>query len=474
MKRHNTPTIISIFGVTGDLAQKKIFPALIDLYEKNLLPERFSIVGIARRDLSREEFVDFVKKAVSAKKTYSEDILHAFLGRIQYSQGQFDDVSTYENTKKLLQSIDEEWGQCSNKLFYLSVPPVLYKGIATKLADSGLSEPCSDSEGWSRILIEKPFGNDVETAQELDMLLGKLFKEEQIYRIDHYLEKQTLQNIMAFRFSNSIFEPLWNRDHIEKIDIHLFENNTAEGRGGFYDANGALRDVGQNHLLQMLALVAMEQPASLHCPLVRRARADVFKKLRMPKVGDVARGQYEGYQNIDGVAVDSETETFFSVTAFIQSKKWKGVPFHLSSGKALQKSQVEIVIHFKDETPGSFMPEQHERQEANKITISIQPDEKISILFWVKLPGFEEKMEPKELSFSFHDHSSEHIDAYEKVLFDCISGDQTSFVTTDEVLQTWKYIMAVRDTITTTPLHTYAQGLTGYEVLELLGKKEKE
>lgn len=472
MHKYKVPTIFSIFGVTGDLAQKKILPALIDLYAKDLLPERFAIVGVARRDLSRDEFVQFVKEAVVKKKEYDRETLDSFLEKIQYSQGQFDESATYTNTNKLLQSIDEKWGQCSNKLFYLSVPPTLYKLIATHLSESGLSEPCSDNEGWSRILIEKPFGKDVQTAQELDMLLGKLFDEEQIYRIDHYLAKQTLQNILAFRFSNTIFESLWNKKHIDKVDIRLFENHTVEDRGSFYDANGALRDVGQNHMLQMLALVAMEQPASLHCSEVRTARANVFKKLTKAKTADIAQAQYEGYKQSEGVSSNSKTETFFALTAYINNRKWKGVPFHLASGKALGESCVEITIHFKDETSGSFMPEQYKEQEANKITISIQPKEEISILFWVKVPGFKEKIEPKNLSFSFHDEQEEHIDAYEKVLFDCISGDQTSFVTTDEVIHTWKYITDIQEKITHIPLHTYAQGTHGEDVLRLVGKEK--
>jgi len=458
MKRHGVPTIFAIFGVTGDLAQKKIFPALMDLYTKKLLPEKFSITGIARRDLTPEQFKDFVREAILKKKEYAPETLNSFLDNIQYSQGQFDEKETYEQSKELFNTIDTKWGQCSNKLFYLSVPPVLYENILKQLSESGLSKPCDDENGWTRVLIEKPFGKDVVTAQKLDMLLGKLFKEEQIYRIDHYLAKQTLQNIMAFRFSNTIFEPLWNRKHVEKIDINLFENNTAEGRGAFYDANGALRDVGQNHLLQMMALIAMEQPTSLHCPLVRKERGRVFKQLKRARESDVLRAQYKGYRETEGVPDDSQTETYFSLVAYLQNRRWKNVPFNLKSGKALNKSQVQITVHFKDETPGYFMKKQFPSQECNRITISIQPEEKISILFWVKTPGFEDAVEPKELSFSFHDESSEHIDAYEKVLFDCISGDQTSFIDTEEVLYSWKYIMGVKEVIEKTTLHEYEVG----------------
>ncbi|MCI5108438.1 MAG: glucose-6-phosphate dehydrogenase [Candidatus Pacebacteria bacterium] len=448
MKRHNVPTIFAIFGVTGDLAQKKIFPALFDLYKKKLLPEKFQIVGIARRDLSLDEFKDFVRDTIDG-----ED---GFIDHLKYSQGQFDDGTTYQKVKDLTEEIDNEWGQCSNKLFYLSVPPSLYELILNNLSSADLSKVCDDMNGWTRVLIEKPFGKDVDTARKLDELLGKLFKEEQIYRIDHYLGKQTLQNILAFRFSNTIFEPLWNRKYIKSIDINLFEEKTIERRGSFYDENGALRDVGQNHILQMLTLVAMEMPKSMTCSVIRNEREKILSKIT--KRGETIRGQYKGYLNTEGVARDSKTETFFRTVACIKNSRWKGVPFILTSGKGLSESKVEIIINFKDMTTGSFMPKQHKDQECNKITINIQPKEKISILFWVKVPGFLDKVEPRELSFSFHNEKNEHINAYEKVLFDCISGDQTSFISTKEISSSWKYIMSVMDNMQNKDLINYKVG----------------
>jgi len=474
MKRCGIPTIFAIFGVTGDLAQNKIFPALIDLYEKDLLPEKFSIIGIARRDLSNKDFRDFVRKAVLKKKNYERSILDSFLDSLEYSQGEFNQKETYQKSRRIFENIDKKWGQCSNKLLYLSVPPSLYELILKQIAESGLSKSCDEEHGWTRILIEKPFGKDVHTAQKLDELLGILFKEEQIYRIDHYLAKQTLQNIMVFRFSNTIFEPLWNRKHIKSVDINLFENSTAEKRGAFYEENGALRDVGQNHILQMLALVAMEQPKSLHFSDVRAARENVFAKLAKSSKKEVLRAQYKGYLDTAGVAKNSKIETFFSLVSYINSKRWREVPFYLTSGKALKESKVEIIIHFKDETPGySFLPEQHKEQERNKITISIQPQEKISILFWVKIPGFEDVVGQKELSFSYHDEQTENIDAYEKVLFDCVSGDQTSFVSTKEVLYTWEYIMGIKDVIKKTPLHTYETGSETEDIKKLANKNRE-
>lgn len=455
------PTIFAIFGVTGDLAKQKIFPALIDLFQRGMLPERFEIVGISRRSFSHDEFRAFIHQALLKKKEYSPDTLSSFLAHIRYQEGQFDSDQTYLKTKETLNATDERWGQCSNKLLYLSVPPSLYELILQNIYKSGLSEPCAEATGWARILIEKPFGKDEKTAQELDVLLGKLFKEEQIYRIDHYLAKQTLQNILTFRFSNTLFEPLWNRDHIQSVEINLFEDKTARGRGAFYDDTGALRDVGQNHLLQMLALVAMEQPQTVDSTGVREQREKVLSRLRRytkrSLSKQVFKAQYDGFLLEEGVNTRSQTETFFAVTAFVDNSRWRNVPFYLRSGKALAESRVEIVINFKDETPGSFMPIQYKHQEVNKLTFSVQPHERISMLFWVRKPGFENRIEPRELTFSYGNEEPK-IDAYEKVLFDVIAGDQTSFVSTREVATSWKFISSILDNWSELPLYTYGVG----------------
>ncbi len=448
-------------GVTGDLAQNKLLPALIDLYIKNVLPQKFRIVGFSRRDIPREEFELFVKSALQKKNKYSATQIGSFIERTEYVQGDFDNLDSFKKLKKRLSEIDDDFGQCTNKLVYLSVPPSLYEMLFDNIAQSGLSEACGGELGWTRILVEKPFGNDDKTAMALDKQLGKLFKEEQVFRIDHYLAKEVLQNVLTFRFSNTMFEPLWNRKHIESVHIHFFESNDASKRGKFYDGLGALRDVGQNHMLQMLAMVAMDKPDHLSCVDIRKERAKVLGAMSPAKKTEgFVRGQYEGYLETDGVNPQSDTETFFSIVAEIKNSKWKGVPFHLVSGKALNESRVEIRIVFKDPDPTFFMPQSHPDQEKNTLVFRIQPHEGIGLVFWFKVPGFESRTEQKTLKFDYADSPDTQMipDAYEKVLYDCIQGDQTLFASTDEVLASWKYITSVIDRWSSVPIITYKKG----------------
>lgn len=456
------PTTFVIFGATGDLARKKLFPALFHLFNKGYLPDSFSVAGVARREMSQNEFKDYVEGVL--KEANISDAKE-FLNRFQYIRGDFDVDATYADLAQALGDIDKAAATCSNKLFYLSVPPDLFNLILRKLSTSGLTIPCSDSEGWTRVLVEKPFGRDSATAEELDMLLGNLFEEKQIFRIDHYLAKQTVQNILAFRFSNSIFEPLWNSDHIESVTIEMFEKNTAENRGAFYDGIGALRDVGQNHLLQLLALIAMEPCAAMDVSEIRALRAAVFNELKQGACR--ARAQYEGYRETGGVADASETETFFALDVFVDNERWEDVPFRLVSGKALDANKVEIRIIFKDGTPACFMPESEQGQDKNVLTFSVQPEEGISLLFWARKPGFESVVEPRKLSFSYHDNHGEthHIDAYEKVIYDCIVGDQTLFASTDEVKASWAFITPVLEQLQKMSLQQYSVGATPESIM---------
>ncbi|HVS79715.1 MAG TPA: glucose-6-phosphate dehydrogenase [Candidatus Paceibacterota bacterium] len=475
MKGVNDPTIFVIFGITGDLSRGKLVPALFDLYLKNRMPAKFHIIGFSRRDFSESEFREYVAEVLEYRigdvdKNTIADFAHHF----SYTKGLFEDEAAYKDLAVRLKETDDLFRACSNKLFYLAVPPSYYESILNNLSHSGLTIPCGGDDGWTRVLVEKPFGSNVETARKLDMLLGKLFKETQVFRIDHYLAKETLQNILAFRFSNSIFEPLWNRDYIEKVEINLLEHDTIESRANFYDETGALKDVGQNHLLQMLALIAMEKPDMLFPDTIRQARADVLTNLkRMTRdeaERDTVRGQYEGYQEALHVP-GSETETFFSVTARINSKRWKDVPFVLTSGKGLSEDRVEIKIHFKDTSPGSFMPKQYLTQEANQLIFSIKPEEKISILFWIKVPGFENKIEPKKLTFAYTEGGEMVVvpNAYERVLHDCIAGDQTLFASTAEIEGQWNFIESVLEAWQTLPIHVYKRGSDAGQI-ERIGK----
>lgn len=470
----NEPTIFVIFGITGDLSRGKLVPALFDLYLKSRMPQKFHIVGFSRRDLSETEFRSYVADMLEYRiGDVDKNSIIEFAKHFTYNKGLFEDGNAYQTLGQHLSSVDEtQFGQCSNKLFYLAVPPTYYETILQNLSHSGLTIPCGGDKGWTRVLIEKPFGNDVATARKLDELLGKLFKEEQVFRIDHYLAKETLQNILAFRFSNTIFEPLWNRDFIERVEINILERETIENRTSYYDETGALKDVGQNHLLQMLALVAMEKPDILFPETIRARRAEVLKNLRTstPEIAkaSMVRGQYEGYQEAMHVP-GSETETFFTLPAYINTKRWKDVPFVLSSGKGLNETRAEIKIIFRDTSEGSFMPKQYLTQETNQLIFTIKPEERISILFWVKVPGFENKMEPKRLTFTYADGGENVIipNAYERVLHDCIIGDQTLFISTEEIEAQWNFIESVLESWKSIPLRVYTRGAEPGHIAEI-------
>ncbi|MBI3385886.1 glucose-6-phosphate dehydrogenase, partial [Candidatus Gottesmanbacteria bacterium] len=447
------PTIFIILGATGDLMKKKIIPALVDLYEKQKLPPLFHLIGFSRRPYASDDFREYVK-------SIAPNVTDQFLRLVTYHRGQLEREADYTALSRVLGRMDGAWKACSNKLFYLAVPPPMYEPILKNLAASGLTIPCSPQEGWTRVLIEKPFGKDLKTSEMLDMHLASLFKEEQIYRIDHYLGKDMLQNILQFRFSNSFFEDSWNSSYIEKVEIRLLEKPGAEGRGNFYDGIGALRDVGQNHLLQMLALIAMDRPESFAPEVIRAKRAAAVGLLVPLEPHEVKkrtfRGQYDGYRKIDGVANDSDTETYFKIRASLAGQRWQGVPFILESGKRMGISQKEIIVTFKHPTPCLCPPGNHYK---NTIIFRLEPVEEIVITIFAKKPGLENSMEERIIRFNYREHGSQaqYVAAYEKLLFDAIAGDQTLFASSAEVSAMWKFtdpiIAAWRDTLV--PLASY-------------------
>ncbi len=463
------PTLITIFGATGDLSRKKLLPAFFDLYAQGVLPKTFKIVGFSRSERTDENFRRFAKRAIEKKgHRHSKKILHEFLGLVHYHSGFFDDLESFGLLGDHFLELDKKFGNCSNKLFYLAVPPAFYETILNNLANSGLTIPCSDKIGWTRVLLEKPFGEDIKKAEKLDKMLSLLFREEQIFRIDHYLAKETIQNILSFRFSNILFEPIWNKQYIEKVEMKLFETGGVEGRGTFYDGIGALRDVGQNHILQMLSVISMENPGTENADDIRVERARVLKALipisKKCLKRYVARGQYRGYKNVKGVEKGSNTETYFRIKASINTPRWKGVPFYLEAGKKMKVRKAEINIFFKN-TKNCLCSKKTHPHHQNILTFRIQPDEGISVLFWAKKPGLTTQLEEKKLSFRYKHTKALPADAYERVLFDSITGDQTLFTSTDEVNAAWKFITPILKNWECLPLEKYREGFSGSGII---------
>ncbi len=465
------PTIVVVFGGAGDLSKRKLLPAFFSLYSRNILPDKFNLIGVSRKNRTDNEFKNIIENSIVDYSKYKENIskekLKEFINFSSYLSGKFEDIETYRKLAKSLLNIDESLGICSNKLFYLAVPPENYEIILKNLDKSGLTIPCSKKEGWTRVLVEKPFGSNYKTAKNLDKLLGDLFLEEQIFRIDHYLAKETIQNILTFRFTNTLFEPIWNNKFIEKIEIKLLEKLDVSTRGTFYDDIGALRDVGQNHILQILASMTMENPLSLSAKSIREKRAELLSSLCLFSKENISefvtKGQYEGYKKEDGVKNNSNTETYFKLRVFLDNKRWKGVPFILESGKALFETKTEVKIYFKEQRACFCTKSHKEHKHQNIITFSIQPKEYISIDFFVKKPSLLMNYQKKELCFEYGaDILSEIVpDAYEKILFDCMMGDQTLFTNTKEIMASWKFITSILDNWKSLPLKIYERGSYG-------------
>lgn len=442
-KVKNIPTIFIIFGATGDLMSKKITPALFQLFIKGKFPSMFKIIGFSRRDWTDEDLKKHVRDILKTHKAkLKHEDIERFLNYFVYKKGEFNDRSSYVKLAEYLGYVDGEWRVCSNKLFYLAVPPQNYESIFKHLKSSGLTLPCGPDEGWTRVIVEKPFGRDLKTAERLDEMLGELFREEQIYRIDHYLGKEMLQNIITFRFSNDLFGDIWNKEFVEKIEVRVLEDIGVEIHADFYDGVGALRDVGQNHALQMVALVMMSEPNSLEADEVRATRTKILETLTPLGASEIKkqtlRAQYKEYKGHEGVSKNSKTETYFRVLAYSSSNNWKGVPIIIEGGKKIE-ARKEIVVSFKHTTPCVCPASGHLK---NKVVFSLEPKEGISIDFWSKKPGLDFEMHKQKLNFLFRDarKKAQYIEEYEKLLLDCIAGNQLLFVSTKEVTAMWRFI----------------------------------
>ena len=460
------PVIITIFGATGDLAKKKLFPSLFELFKNDYLNEKFYIVGLSRKDWSDQDFQDYVSDLYKEKvDTYDKITMSDFLSHFNFVSGDIENIATYEKLKEKLGEIDKKENTCINKVFYLAVTPAHYEKTLQNISESGLTIPCSHIESkenteWTRVFIEKPFGNNLNEAEKLEELLASLFDESQIFRIDHYLGKESIQNILSFRFTNSIFEPLWNKDNIEKIEITLLEDNIVGSRGLYYDNVGALRDVGQSHILQILALTMMEKPSHLANKEVQIARENVLEKLiYVHNDTSLTRAQYKNYHSEPGVEESSSTETYFKVRVFLENERFSGVPIILESGKGFSKSKGEIKVYFKPTHSSLYELDNKEiKIHQNILTLKIQPENSVSLNIFMKEPGFEYIVTPIELKLNGHENKyipSPHA----RVFYDGLSGDQSLFVSTKEIKEEWRIVDKIINHYDKTDLGHYPIGI---------------
>jgi glucose-6-phosphate 1-dehydrogenase len=473
------PCTVVIFGATGDLTHRKLIPALYNLAADGDLPSSLSVVGFARRDKTddvfRTELEDAAKKF--SRQGVQQELWQSFASRVFYHRSEFSDAEGYKTLATKLDEIDAKYGTRGNRLFYLSVAPSEFEGILKNLKEAGLNK--SPSGGWSRVIVEKPFGYDLATARELNTVVNNTFHEADTFRIDHFLGKETAQNIMVLRFANAIFEPLWNNRYIDHVQITASEPLGVEGRGPYYDSSGALRDMVQNHLLQLLCLTAMEPPTDLSADSVRDEKVKVVRSLRRMSPEEVAanvvRGQYDagaingknvvGYRAEDRVNPQSMTESYVALKVNVDNWRWAGIPFYVRVGKRLPKGGTEIAVQFRA-APTVLFNKVGSVVGSNVLVIRIQPDEGISLRMQAKIPGAAVRIEPVKMDFhygtSFGKASPE---AYERLLLDAMSGDATLFARRDEVEQAWKFIddieHAWHESATPPPLALYPAGSWG-------------
>ena len=469
--------IMVIFGAAGDLTKRLLIPSLHNLARSKLLPKEFAIVGFARAEMSTEDFRTKMSQEIQEFATGSVDAeaWDALVQRLYYISGNFEDAASYQRLRELLTTIDAECGTNGNYLYYLATASDFFSKIVQQLGDVGLTQ---ESGNWRRVIIEKPFGHDLDSARTLNQNLGKVLSESQIYRIDHYLGKETVQNILVFRFGNGLFEPVWNRNYIDHIQITVAETVGVEGRGGFYEGTGALRDMVQNHLFQLLAMTAMEPPLSFEASALRDEKSKLLQAIEPLSPDEIrsqtVRGQYgEGtvkdkhmsaYRAEPRVAPDSNTETYAALKLMIDNWRWAGVPFYLRTGKAMPQRMSEIAIQFKRVPHLMFRQTSVERLTPNFLVLHIQPDEGISLQFGAKVPGPAVRMGGVEMDFHYHDYfGTQPSTGYETLLYDCMIGDATLFQRSDNVELGWGVVQPILDAWTTAPSNfpNYTAGTWG-------------
>ncbi|AIK85236.1 glucose-6-phosphate dehydrogenase [Corynebacterium glutamicum] len=447
------PSGMVIFGVTGDLARKKLLPAIYDLANRGLLPPGFSLVGYGRREWSKEDFEKYVRDAASAgaRTEFRENVWERLAEGMEFVRGNFDDDAAFDNLAATLKRIDKTRGTAGNWAYYLSIPPDSFTAVCHQLERSGMAE--STEEAWRRVIIEKPFGHNLESAHELNQLVNAVFPESSVFRIDHYLGKETVQNILALRFANQLFEPLWNSNYVDHVQITMAEDIGLGGRAGYYDGIGAARDVIQNHLIQLLALVAMEEPISFVPAQLQAEKIKVLSATKpcYPLDKTSARGQYaagwqgselvKGLREEDGFNPESTTETFAACTLEITSRRWAGVPFYLRTGKRLGRRVTEIAVVFKDAPHQPFDGDMTVSLGQNAIVIRVQPDEGVLIRFGSKVPGSAMEVRDVNMDFSYSESFTEESpEAYERLILDALLDESSLFPTNEEVELSWKIL----------------------------------
>ena len=441
---------IVIFGASGDLARRKLVPAIYELAKQNLLDEKSYVVGYSRSPMSDEQFRQTAREAVQkhARSGFDENMWKKLEPRFSYIQADYGSSDDHARCADVLAKLDQRFGSSGNRLYYIATPPEAFAGIITCLGERHRAEKRAqngEAKNWRRIIIEKPFGRDLQSARELNELLHKYFDESQVFRIDHYLGKETVQNLMVLRFANSTFEPIWNYKYIDHVQITVAEELGVGTRGGYYDKSGALRDMVQNHLFQLMSLIAMEPPASLDAVSIRDEKVKLFKSIRPVRpnaVDDVTvRGQYAGYRKEKDVPPDSQTETFAAVKLFIDNWRWSGTPFYLRTGKFLAEKLSEVVVRFRSPPLTLFQKQCESPVYPNDLIIRVQPDEGISWRMNGKVPGGQMNIKPVALDMFYKTtFQTEPPEAYERLIFDAMTGDQTLFIRGDEAEAAWAVI----------------------------------
>jgi glucose-6-phosphate 1-dehydrogenase len=475
------PCTIVIFGASGDLTYRKLVPALYNLYLNDSLPEPFVIVGASRTSMSNQEFREKLKEGCAAASNVDLPRWEEFAAKLYYQPVVYDSLDSFRELASFLRKLDKQYHTQGNRVFDLAVPPSLYPVIAETLGKAGLAKEGENGNGWSRIVVEKPFGRDLTTAMDLDRTLHRSFQEQQIFRIDHYLAKETVQNVLMFRFANAIFEPIWNRGYIAHVGIIAAEKLGVENRAGYYEQAGIIRDMFQNHMMQVLALTAMEPPPLFEADRVRDEKIKVFRSLKpLVESGqeqNLILGQYgsgivddikvPGYREERGVGPTSLTPTFAMMRVFIDNWRWRGVPFYLVSGKRLARKITRIVVQFKRVPHFMFRDVLGEEILANRLVLGIYPRERITLTFQTKYPGTRSCLRPVTMDFYYNqNYSGPVLEAYEKVLLDCIQGDQMLFWSQNGVELSWSFLTPMLQECETCSdrgerLHSYESGSWG-------------